>query len=325
MRSAIPGIPGAALVLLVATGSALAQSDYPSRLIRVVVAWPPGSGIDVLVRLMADPLRAELGQTLVIENKAGAAGVIGAEIAAAAPPDGYTLLFTSAALNMVAAIGTKTTYTVPDSFTPVANVVYAPMILVSPLSSNLRTPQDLIALAKSKPGELAYANSGHGSPSHFVSELFRMRTRIEATSVQYRGSPQAVLDVIAGRVGFYFSPTSTVLPQIQAGKLKALAVTSKKRLALAPEIPTLEESGYKDFNAAYWNGLLGPKGLPLPIANRVATAVNRVLARPDVLKRMEPLANEIDGRSDPQSFAAMMKEDLATWVGVAKAANIKPE
>ncbi|MEK7834855.1 MAG: tripartite tricarboxylate transporter substrate-binding protein, partial [Pseudomonadota bacterium] len=155
MRPAIPGILGAALVLLVATGSALAQSDYPSRLIRVVVAWPPGSGIDVLVRLMADPLRAELGQTLVIENKAGAAGVIGAEIAAAAPPDGYTLLFTSAALNMVAAIGTKTTYTVPDSFTPVANVVYAPMILVSPLSSNLRTPQDLIALAKSKPGELA--------------------------------------------------------------------------------------------------------------------------------------------------------------------------
>jgi len=167
---------GAASVLLATTGSALAQDDYPSRLIRIVMAWPPGSGGDVLVRLMTDPLRAELGQPLVIENKAGAAGVIGAEIA-----------------------------------------------------------------------------------------------------------------------------------------------------ALAPEIPTLEELGYKDFNAAYWNGLLGPKGLPLPIANRVAAAVNRVLARPDVLAKMEPLANEIDGKSDPQSFAAMMKEDLATWIGVAKAANIKPE
>ncbi len=326
MRRAILNILGVASGLLAAAGPAPAQSDYPSRPIRIVVAWPPGSGIDVLVRQIAEPLRAELSQTLVIDNRGGAAGVIGAEIAAVTPPDGYTLLFTSAALTMVAALGIQTSYKVPDSFTPVANVMRAPMILVSHPSLNFKTPKDLVALAKSKPGQLIYANSGHGSPSHFAAELFLTRNRIAATGVSYRGSPQTMLDLIAGRVMFLFTTTSTSLPQVRGGKVTALAITSKKRHALAPEIPTMDELGYKDFSAmSYWNGLLGPKGLPLPIANRVAAAVNRVLARPDVQASLAPAGNEIDGTSDPLSFAAMMKEDLATWVGVVKAANIKPE
>ena len=142
----------------------------------------------------------------------------------------------------------------------------------------------------------------------------------------YRGSPQAMLDLIAGRAMYLFTTTSTSLPQVRAGKVTALAITSKKRHALAPEVPTMDELGYKGFSAmSYWNGLLGPKGLPQPIANRVAAAVNRVLARPDVLASLAPAGNEIDGKSDPQSFAAMMKEDYATWVGVVKAANIRPE
>jgi tripartite-type tricarboxylate transporter receptor subunit TctC len=222
-------------------------------------------------------------------------------------------------------MGTQTSYKVPDSFTPVANVVWAPMILVAHPSLELKTPQDLVALAKAKPGQLVYANSGHGSPSHFAAELFLMQNRMVATGVPYRGSPQAMLDVIAGRAAFLFTTSSTSLPQVRDGRVKALAVASKKRLDLAPEIPTMEELGYKNFNAGYWNGLLGPNGLPQPIANRIAAAVNRVLARPDVLASLAPAANEIDGRSDPQSFAAMMKDDLATWIGVVKAANIKPE
>lgn len=324
MRPSILNILGAASVLLATTGSALAQGDYPSRIIRVVVAWPPGSGIDVMVRQMGEALRAELGQSLLIDNKGGASGVLGAEIAAAAPPDGYTLLFTSAALTMVSAMGIQTSYKVPDSFTPIVNVAWAPMILVAHPSLALKTPQDLVALVKSKEGKLVYANSGHGSPSHFAAELFLMRSGVVATGVPYRGSPQAMLDVIAGRATFLFTTSSTSLPQVQGGKVTALAVASKKRLALAPEIPTMEEMGYRNFNAAYWNGLLGPKGLPQPIANRVATAVNRVLARPEVQASMAPAANELDGRSDPQSFAAMVKDDLATWVGVVKTANIKP-
>jgi len=302
----------------------MAQGDYPSRAIRIVVAWPPGSSIDVVVRQMAEPLRVELGQSVVIDNRAGAGGVIGAEIVAIAPPDGYTLLYTSAGLNMVAAMGTQTSYKVPDSFTPVVNVNWTPLILLAHPSLRVKTPQELVALAKARPGQLVYATAGQGSPSHFATELLRVRTGFEATGVPYRGSPQALLDVIAGRAAFLFTPASTALPQVRAGKITALAVGSNKRLEIAPEIPTLAESGYKDIRASFWNGLLGPRGLPQPVANRFAEAVNRVLARPDVQTSLAPAGNEMDGKSDPQSFAAMMKEDMATWVEIAKAADIKP-
>ena len=324
MRRVILNILGATPVLLATIGLAMAQSDYPSRAVRIVVAWPPGSSIDVVVRQMAEPLRAELGQSMVIDNRAGAGGVIGAEIVALAPPDGYTLLFTSAALNMVAAMGTPTSYKVPDSFTPVVNVIWTPLVLLAHPSLRVKTPRELVALAKSKPGQLVYANAGPGSPSHFATELFRVRSGFEATGVPYRGSPQALFDVISGRAAFLFTPASTALPQVRAGKVVALAVGSNKRLELAPEIPTMEEAGYKEVRASFWNGLLGPKGLPQPVANRFATAVNKVLARPDVQASLAPAANEIDGKSGPQSFAAMAKEDMATWVEVAKAANIKP-
>lgn len=323
MKRAISNILGA--VLLATIGLAMAQGDYPSRLIRIVVPWPPGGPADVVARLLVEPLRAELGQNLLIDNKAGAAGIIGSEIVALAPPDGYTLLYTSSGLNMVAAMGTPTSYKMPDSFTPVVNVVWTPFLLAAHPSLEFKTPQDLVALAKSKPGQLIYAHAGYGSPSHFATELFLARTGIKVTGVPYRGAPQALLDVIAGRAAFIFTPASTALAQIRDGRVKALAVTSKKRLELAPEIPTIDELGYKNARASVWNGVLAPKGLPQPIADRVAAAVNRVLARSDVLASLAPAANEIDGKSDPQSFAAMVKDDMATWVEVAKVANIKPE
>jgi tripartite-type tricarboxylate transporter receptor subunit TctC len=322
MKRTIRSFMGAAAVLLATTCMAAAQA-YPSKPVRIVVAWPPGSIIDVLMRIMSEPLSAELGQPMVIDNKAGATGVIGADIVAQSPADGYTLLFTSAALNMVKAMGQKTPYEMPESFTPVVNTAWSPMVLVAYPELNLKTPQDLVALAKQKP--LFYATSGNGAPSHFTAELFRHRTGIQATSVAYRGSPQAMTDQIAGQVAFHFAVSSTALPQVRAGKVTALGVTSKKRLDVAPEIPTMEEQGFQNFQASYWNGLLGPKGLPQPIAERIATAVNKVLANPEVLKRAAPSANEIDGKSTPQSFVAMIAEDYKTWAEVARVANIKPE
>jgi tripartite-type tricarboxylate transporter receptor subunit TctC len=313
-----------AAILCACTAAATAQT-YPNKPVRLVVAWPPGSLIDVLVRIMSEPLSAELGQPVVIDNKAGAAGVIGADAVAQATPDGYTLLFTSAALNMVTAMGTKTNYRVPDSFTPIVNVAWSPMILVAHPSLNLKSPQDLVALAKSKPGQLFYATSGNGAPSHFTAELFRARTGIEATAVPFRGSPQAMTEQIAGRVAFHFAVSSTALPPVRDKRVVALATTSKQRLSAAPEIPTMEELGYANFNANYWNGLLGPAGLPQPIAERIAAAVNKVLARPDVQQRAAPSANEIDGRSSPQQMAAMIREDYATWAEVVRLANIKPD
>src|SRR5581483_10906565 len=181
MKRALASIAAALFMTVAMVGGASAQSDYPSRPIRLIIAWPPASGIDVVARHIVDALRAELGQPIVIENKAGAAGIIGAEAVANAQPDGYTLLFSSAAMNMVAAMGTQTPYKMPDSFTPIVNVFWAPMILVASPSLNVNTPQDLIALAKAKPGQLFYATAGHGAPSHFVAELFRARTGIDAT------------------------------------------------------------------------------------------------------------------------------------------------
>ena len=312
-------------VFAAASGMAMAQADYPSKPIRMVVAWPPASGIDVVMRHLAEALRVELGQPIIIENKAGAAGMLGAEFVANAPPDGYTLLFSSAAMNMVAAMGTQMPYRMPDSFTPVANVFWSPMVLVAHPSLDAKTPQDLIALAKAKKGDLFYATSGHGAPSHFVAELFRSRTGIEATPVPMKGSPQAMMEQIAGRVAFHFAVASTALSPARDGKVKAIAVTSRQRLAVAPEIPTMEELGFKNFNAAYWNGILGPKGLPPAIAERVAVAVNKVLARPDIQEKLAPTANELDGKSDPQRFAAMIKDDYALWADVVRVANIKPQ
>jgi len=313
-----------AVFALIFTTLAGAQS-WPQRPVNIVVAWPPGSSIDVMARIMQDALRAELGQPVVIENKGGAAGVIGAQHVWNAAPDGYTLLFTSSALNMVATMGTKTGYE-PDGFVPIANATFTPSLLLAHPSLGVKTPQELVALAKSKPGQLFYATAGHGAPSHFVTELFKARTGIQATAIPYRGSPEAMADQIAGRVHFSVANSSTALPQVRKGAVVALAATGAQRIAAAPEIPTLSEQGYTDFAAAsYWNGLLGPKGLPDAVVQRVATALNNVLARPDVRERIAPTGNEIDGKSTPQSFAALIKKDYAIWAEVARIANIKAQ
>ena len=301
------------------------SAAYPNKPIRVVVAWPPGSLIDVMVRIISEPLREILKQPLVIENKAGATGAIGADIVASAAPDGYTLLFTSAALNMVTAMGVKQTFKVPESFTPVLNLAWSPMVLVSYPPLGLKTPQDLLALSKSRNGNVFYANSGNGSPSHFTAELFRVRTGMQATSVPFKGSPQAMTEQIAGRVDYHFAVSSTALPMVRDGRITALAVTSKSRLPAAPQIPTMEELGFKDFGARYWNGLLAPRGTPTEFTEKIAAAVNQVLADRDILAKLAPYANEIDGKSTPRSFEALLKEDLDNWLGVVKAANIKPD
>jgi tripartite-type tricarboxylate transporter receptor subunit TctC len=323
MKRFLAGLLGAVAL----TFGGVANADtYPSRPVTIVVAWPPGSGIDVMVRHMNEALRAELGQPIIIDNRGGAAGVVGAQLVANAAPDGYTVLFTSSALNMVAAMGTKTTYNAKDSFVPIVNVAWSPSLLLAHPSLGVKTPQELVTLAKSRPGKLFYATAGHGAPSHFVTEMFRVRTGIDAVAIAFRGSPEAMLDQVAGRVHFSVANSSTALPQVRQGTVTALAVTSRQRLAAAPEIPTMIEQGFADFAAAsYWNGLLGPKGLPQPVAEKLATAVNRVLTKQDVLDRMAPSGNEIDGKSTPESFATLIREDAAIWSEVARAANIRAQ
>jgi len=301
------------------------QADYPNKPIKVIVAWPPSSAIDTVMRRITDALKDELGQPIVVENKAGAAGAMGSALVANAPADGYTLLFNSAAMNMLAAMGTQTTYKMPEAFTPIVHVFSSPMVLVSYPALDVKTLQDLVALSTAKQGDIFYSSSGHGGPSHFAAELFKARTGIKATQVPTKGSPEAMLELIAGRVTFYFAVASTALPPVRDGRVKALAVTSKERLAIAPEIPTMDELGYPNFNASYWNGIFAPKGLPQPIADRLTMAFNKVLAKPEVQEKLISTANVLDGSSNPQKFMRMIRDDLQVWSDVAKFAKIKPE
>jgi tripartite-type tricarboxylate transporter receptor subunit TctC len=315
---------GAAAIAAIAR-PALSQS-WPTRPITFVVAWPPGSGIDVMSRIMQEQLRQELGQPVVIENRGGAAGVLGNQAVANAAPDGYTLLFTSSALNMVTAMGTRTTYDPTTAFVPIVNVAWTPSLLIAHPSLGVKNAQELIAMARARPGQLFYATAGVGAPSHFVTELFRVRAGIDATGVPFRGSPEAMTEQIAGRVHFSVANSSTAIPPIRDGRVVALGATGSRRLPQLPDLPTLQEQGLEGFAAAsYWNGILGPAGLPRPIADRVATAVNAVLAKPEIRERFVPTGNEIDGSSNPQSFAAVIQEDMKIWSDVARVANIRPQ
>lgn len=312
------------LALLVTTaGAALAQTDYPTRPIRVVVPWPVGGVADVVLRVLEPRLRAELGQAIVIDNRAGASGLIGDDIVVKSPPDGYTLLFTSSALNMNVALGRPLPYVLERDLVPIVNVAWAPMILVVSPSLNVKTAKELVALARANPGRLSYASAGHGSPSHFTVEMFNHAAGIDAVHIPYKGSPQAMADQIAGRVDYHFVNSVVALPQIESEKVVGLFVTSYRRLAVAPAISTMEEAGFPAVRASQFEGFFAPKGTPPAIIERVAMAVNSVLAQRDVARALAPYAVEIDGASTPQTFAVLMKDDRERWIGVAKEARIK--
>ncbi|MBC7701057.1 tripartite tricarboxylate transporter substrate binding protein [Aquabacterium sp.] len=319
MRLALP----LALFGPLAAGNALAQSAYPNKPIRVVVPWPAGGVADIALRLIEPKLRAELGQPLMIDNKPGAGGVIGDDIVAKASPDGYTLLFTSSAVNMNIAIGKSMPYDLDRDLVPVVNVAWAPMVLVATPALNLKDAKDLIARAKANPGKMSYASAGNGSPSHLTVEMFRDKAGIDAVHVPYKGSPQALMDQIAGRVDFHFVNSATAIPIINSQKVTPLFVTTSKRLNIAPNIPTNAEAGFPDMQASQFEAFFAPHGTPQPILDKITAAVNKVLAMPDVIAAMAPYALEIDGTSSPQKFAAMIREDRSRWVKVAKDANIK--
>ena len=315
----------ALLASAASVGVATAQTQYPDKPIHVVIPWPAGGIADVVLRAMQEPLQKALGQPIIIENKAGAGGTIGDDAVAKAAPDGYTLLFTSSALNMNVALGRKLPYDADRDFVPVVNVASAPMILVAYPGLGVKTVKDLVTMAKAKPGKLTFASAGNGSPAHFTAEMFRAATGIDVVHVPYRGSPQAMVDQMAGRVDFHFANSVAAIPQVNAGKVVALGVTSSKRLKVAPGIPTMAEAGVPDFHASQWEAFLAPRGTPQAIVDKIASAVDQVLAQPNVVAALEPFAIEVDGKSTPQSFAALMKSDRTMWIEVAKQANIKVE
>jgi tripartite-type tricarboxylate transporter receptor subunit TctC len=300
-----------------------AQS-YPSKPVRVIVPFPPGAGADITARIFTPKLAEALGQQFIVDNRAGAAGQIGAEIAAHTPPDGYTLLFTPASIVISRTLYPKLTYDIEKDFDPIAMVASAPFVLVVHPSLPVHSVKELIALAKAKPGALFYASTGNGGTPHLATEIFRAQAKIDVVHVPYKGTPPAVTDLLGGQVQFMFANTLSVLPHVQSGRLRALAIGSAKRSAAAPQIPTVAESGMPGFEAITWFGMLAPAGTPKEIIVRLNDEVRKIGQMANI--RALLISQGADPLSTtPEEFRAYLKVEVVKWAKAVAATGVKAE
>jgi tripartite-type tricarboxylate transporter receptor subunit TctC len=314
---------GACLAAVALATGALAQA-YPSKPVRVVVSFPPGAGVDIVARTVMPKLADALGQQFVIDNRAGASGNLGSEVAAHAPPDGYTLLFTPASVASSQALYTKLNYNLARDLEPISMVAAAPFVLVVHPSLPVKTVKELIAMAKAKPGQLLYASTGNGGSPHLATEMFRQQANIDITHIPYKGTPPAVTDLIAGQVSMMFANTLSVLPYVNSGRLRALAISSAKRSAAAPAIPTIAENGMPGFDSVTWFGVLAPAGTPRDIINKLGTELRRIAQTKAVADQLIAQGADPIG-STAEEFGARIKSDIAKWTVIIKAAGIKAE
>ncbi|MFZ0422936.1 MAG: tripartite tricarboxylate transporter substrate-binding protein [Xanthobacteraceae bacterium] len=310
------------LAVLSAQGLAHADGAYPSRPVHLVVGFPPGAAADITGRMLASGLGHILGQQVVVDNKPGAGSSIAAEFAAHAANDGYTLFLGSSANVTNQAINPALGFDIVKDFEPIAPVSAAAVVLVVNPATDVHSVVELIALAKKKPGEVLYASTGVGAAPHLAAELFSQRAGIKLVHVPYQGSPQAVADLIAGRTMMMFSPASTVIGQIAAGKLTALASAANKRPSILPDLPTMAEAGMPDFDTGIWFALMAPKGTPQGIVDTLAAATQKAMREPDAVATLskqgvDPLSG---GPEDLKRFVA---SELARWSEVARAAGLK--
>ncbi len=294
-----------------APASSWAQA-YPAKPIRMIVPFPAGGATDILARALSQKLGEKIGQTVVVENRPGAGGTIGADLASKAAPDGYTLLLATSSTHSIGpAINPKIPYNAEADFTPVAFVGSSPNIIVVPNTLPVKTMREFIDYARKNPGKLNYASSGNGTIVHLTTEYFKAQSDTFILHIPYRGTALAIPDLVSGKVDVLFDSFVTGMPHVKDGKLRALAVTSAKRTALAPDLPTVAET-LPGFDSITWFGLYGPKGMPQDLAMKVNQAVNAALADPDVKERFARLGAEPAGGT-PQAFAAMVKADNAKW------------
>lgn len=320
-REAIAGC-GAALL---AGRPSFAQAAYPSGTIKMIVPYPAGGTTDFLGRLIADQLRSGLGATVVVENKPGAATALGAEQVAKSPPDGHTLLMaTSTTLAINKTLYRKLPYDPVKDFTPIALVAGVPFALIVNPQIPAKTLREFIAYAKSKPG-LAYGSAGNGSPQHLGAEMLRTAAGINIRHVPYRGSGPAMLDVIAGHVPFMVVDLQPALQPIREGKVRCLGVTSPKRVAAAPEIPTLAEAGLSGFELVAWQGVVGPAGVPRTIVDQLAAQIGKLVADPATHDKLKTLALEPLSGSTPDGFAAYIRTEVDRWAAIVNRSGLKLE
>jgi len=314
----------AGIAVVVLGGGAASAQQYPSKAIRFVLPFPPGGGTDTLARIVGQRLGEILGQTMVLDNRPGAGANIGAEIGAHAVPDGYTLTMGNVAHAINMTLYTRPGYDLVKDFAPITLLASTPNILVVHPSVAAKSVQELIALAKAKPGQLNYASSGSGSSAHLAAELFKSMAGVNLTHVPYKGGGPAVTSLVGGETVVGFATAPSVLQQIKSNRLRGLAVTTLKRTAAAPELPTIAESGVPNYDANTWYGALAPAKTATPIVTRLHAEFVKIMQSADILERIAVLGYEASTNS-PQEFAAYIKAEIAKWGKVVKATGIRAD
>lgn len=305
-------------------GHAWAQAGYPNKPVRVVIGFPAGTTGDVVMRILAPLLGDLMGQAVIVENRPGAGSSIAAEAIARARPDGYTLLLSTTANVINPSLYPGLSFDFLRDLSPVTMLGEAPALLVGHPSLNAKSLPELVALARSRPDNMSFASSGNGTFTHLYGELFNQTQGVRLTHIPYKGSSQALTDLLAGRVSLLFSPASTVMAHVKAGTLKAFGLIGRQRLAALPDVPSFAEVGIADFESALWFGLNAPAGTPADIVERLGKDLSTVLARPDVRAQLTAQSfNTLPGGVAP--FADLLSKETGKWSRIVKAANIKPD
>ena len=305
-------------------GGAMAQA-YPNKPVRMIVGFPPGGGTDVVARVISQKLSEWWGQAVTVENRAGATGTIGADAVAKSPPDGYTLIMGHVNSHAIAPnLFAKLPYDPIKDFAAVAYVGYVPNVLAVHPSINAKSVKELVALLKAKPGQLNYASSGNGSTQHLAGELFKQLTGTNIVHVPYKGSGDAIKDLLAGVVAMNFDTMPPVLPHIQAGKLRGLAISTPKRVAQLPDVPTFVEEGINGFDVTNWYGIMAPAGTPRDIVQKVNADANKAMQVPEVRARLESVGTQMREESAAE-FEAYMKAEVAKYAKLIKELNVRIE
>ncbi len=320
MKALLPFVLAAACAF--ATGAA-AQS-FPSKPIRLVVTYPPGGGADLMARLIAPKMAESLGQPVVVENKPGAGGQIGAGEVARAAPDGYTLMLDAANHAVNPSLYPSLPYDSAKAFQPISLLVQFPNVLVVTSSFPAKDVQELIAMAKAKPGTIAFASSGNGSAQHLAGELFRQKANVDITHIPYKGGGPALNDVIGGQVPMFFANMASGLPHVKGGRLRALAITGAKRSPALPEAPTIAEAGLPGYEVYEWNAVFAPAGTPAPVVARLSEAISKALQSQEVRDRVAALGGEIAALG-PAETARFIREQTELWSRVVRAGGIRAE
>ncbi len=307
-----------------AATAAFAQTNYPAKPVRLVAPFTAGGPVDITARILAQKLTDAWGQQVLVENRTGASGMIGAELVAKSPADGYTLLVNSSIHVIVPSLFPKMAYDPIRDFAPITVVSSSPLLLVVTPSLPVKDVKDFIALAKARPGELSFASSGSGSSTHLTAELFKTVTRTNMQHVPYKGQSQALTDVISGQIPFMFNSLPPVLEFVKGKRLRVLAITSEKRYASLPEVPTFAESGYKELISGSWYAIWAPAKTPDALVARLHADIVKIINLPDVRGRIQELGGEPVGNT-PAEFDAFQKADMARWAQVVKNSGAKAE